>query len=101
MEFPIPKVVQDLGNVSVNTSEMFENILPPSLLQGFDMLMTLAKVATVVFIIYLLFLIIGSIVKMRQAKHTRIIAENVEQINKKLDMLLEKKKSSKEKDKDE
>ncbi len=99
MAIPLENVVQEIQNSTLNMSDFKDvfNIFPPSILNGLDMLMTLAKVATIIFIIYLVFLIVQSIVRMRQAHNMKVIALNVVEINKKLDVLIDsKKKPSKE-----
>ncbi len=70
----------------LNASEIFRAV------PGMDVLIMILQAAGVLFIIYLLFMIIRSITGINTSRRLRRIAENVEQINKKLDVLVKKKK---------
>jgi hypothetical protein len=61
------------------------NSLPPAVVQG-------AKVLGVVVIIYILFLIVRTFFQIRSARKIRKMAENIEEINKKMDILLKGRK---------
>jgi len=61
------------------------NSLPPAVVQG-------AKVLGVVVIIYLIFLIIRTIVQIRSGRRIRKMAKDIEEINRKVDILISGKK---------
>ena len=77
--------------VNESTSEimkLFWENMPFQFSSGIFTILTLAKTIGVVFLIYLVFLIIKSIVNIRQAIRMKTIAKNVEDINHKLDLLV-------------
>ena len=59
--------------------------LPPAVVQG-------AKVLGIVVIIYIIFLIIRTIVQIRSGRRIRRMAKDIEEINKKIDILLKDRK---------
>ncbi len=66
------------------------NSAPPEFLSSLSTLITLGKAVGIVFLIYLAFLIIKSIINIRQALRTKSIEQNVIEINKKLDLIIGK-----------
>ena len=84
--------ILDVGQF-LNLSEFtkaFWNTLPQQFFGNITFLFTLAKAIGVVFLIYLVFLIIKSIINIRQALRTKSIEANVIEINKKLDVIIGK-----------
>ena len=89
---------------NVNVSEIQEKVLsnisnsptlkdlPPELLGNIASLVTIIKTIGVVFLIYLIFWIISSITEMIQNRRIKKIYKNVNEINRKLDILLKKDK---------
>jgi len=61
------------------------NSLPPAVVQG-------AKVLGVVVIVYIVFLIVRTFFQIRSARKIRKMAESIEEINKKMDILLKGRK---------
>ena len=81
-------------NISLNGTSLTQALwqgLPPEFTGSVSFLMTLAKVAGIAFLIYLGFLIVKSIVQTRQALRIKSIEQNVKDINRKLDILTDKK----------
>lgn len=76
---------------SSEIARLFWENMPFQFNSGLSTMLTLAKTIGVVFLIYLVFLIIKSIVNIRQALRMKLIAKNVEEINKKLDLLVKSK----------
>ena len=77
----------------INVSEFtrsFWSTLPQQFFGNVTFLFTLAKTIGIIFLIYLVFLIIKSIVNIRQALRTKSIEANVIEINKKLDFIVGK-----------
>ena len=81
--------VGQLINVSEFTRS-FWSTLPQQFFGNVTFLFTLAKTIGIIFLIYLVFLIIKSIVNIRQALRTKSIEANVIEINKKLDLIVGK-----------
>jgi beta-lactamase regulating signal transducer with metallopeptidase domain len=61
------------------------NNLPPAVVQG-------AKVLGIVVIVYIVFLIIRTFFQIRSARKIRKMAENIEEIKKKVDILFKERK---------
>ncbi|MFA5259394.1 MAG: hypothetical protein WC979_04490 [Candidatus Pacearchaeota archaeon] len=78
-----------LANISNNLTL---KDLPPELLGNITSLITIIKTIGIVVIIYLIFWVINSIVAMIQNRRIKKIYKNVNEINKKLDILLKKSK---------
>ncbi|MEK6825101.1 MAG: hypothetical protein AABX12_03445 [Nanoarchaeota archaeon] len=98
----IPQLELDLNQTGSEITRLLWRTMPPEFTSGISLLITLGKVAGVIFIVYLLFLVIKSIVSIRQALRMKSIALNVAEINKKLDILLGKSdKKIKKEDKEE
>ncbi len=76
---------------SSEIARLFWENMPLQFTSGFSTMLILAKTIGVVFLIYLVFLIIKSIVNIRQALRMKLIAKNVEDINHKLDLLVKSK----------
>ncbi len=74
----------------VNLSDIAAT-LTPSLSGDVSSLITLAKAAGIIFIIYLIFLIGQVVLRIRFAYNVRKIEKNVADINRKLDHFLKKK----------
>jgi hypothetical protein len=64
------------------------NNLPSDLGSGVGFLITLAKAIGVVLFIYIVFLIIRAVTQIGSARRLKRIAEGVDNINKKLDLLV-------------
>ncbi len=93
---------QFIGNLSGLAGEQTGSIVSNAfgLLQnvpGFDLVIRLFQVAGALFIVYLVFLIMKAFAGLRSARKLSIIAKNVEEINSKLDLLVGKRVSKKEK----
>lgn len=83
-------------------SELLFRALPTELTAGLGFLINVGKVIGVLVIIYLGFLIVQAVIKIRQALRIKALAENVSEINKKLDTLISKfDKKTKEEKKEE
>ena len=81
-------------NISLNGTSLTQALwqgLPPELTGSVSFLMTLAKAVGIAFLIYIAFLIVKSVVQTRQALRIKSIEQNVVEINKKLDILTDKK----------
>lgn len=79
----------------INSSEIGTNILaslPPELLQSASSLMNIFKAIGIAFLVYIIFLIISLLFKWRESSKLKKIANNVEEINKKMDILVKKAK---------
>ena len=75
--------------------------LPPQLLGNINLLLTIAKVAGVLVLIYVVFLIIQAVIRTRQALRIKSIEQNVIEINQKLSTIIEgKHKTNSKKSKD-
>lgn len=83
----MPDLSNITGNVAgkINLSDVFSSI------PGISTLLNIAKIAGVVVIIYIVFLIIKVILGIGSALRMRKLAKNVEEINRKMDMLVGKK----------
>ena len=66
-----------------------------SQIPGMSAIIKIAQTAGVLFIVYILFLIFKSIIQTRQSMRLKQIANSVEEINKKLDILVGKKGAAK------
>lgn len=82
-------MMQGIANISM--TDIMKQVFPSDFLTNFSFLMTLSKVIGIVFLVYLLFLIIQSFIKVRQALRLKSIDKNIEEINKKLDIIVAKK----------
>ncbi len=85
----------------LNTSDIFQGVwasMPPQFSSGIGLMLTLAKAIGIIFIIYLVFLVIQSIVRIREALRMKSMANNIEEINQKLSILVGSKRLSKSKD---
>lgn len=80
-----------------DVSQLVWSSMPSEFLTNFSFLFTVAKAISIVFLVYLIFLIIQSFIKMRQALRIRSIEQNLIEINHKLDAIIPHKKASKEK----
>ena len=84
----------------INQSEILKGIwasMPPQFSSGIGFLITISKAIGIIFIIYLIFLVIQSIVRIREALRMKSMAKNIEEINQKLTILVGNKKLSKSK----
>lgn len=77
----------DLSNIagSLNMTQLF------SAIPGGDTIIQLGKAAIIIIIIYFIFLIIKGLFSLRRSYNIGSMAKNVEEINKKLDVLIGKK----------
>ena len=73
----------------VNMSQLVEN-LSPVILDKFSPLITIFKAVGIVLLIYIIFLITKALFRWRAVSKINKIAKNVDQINKKLGILIEK-----------
>ena len=86
----IPSLEIDLNQTGSEIANLLWRTMPSEFTSGISLLITLGKVAGIVFIVYLLFLVIKSIINIRQALRMKSIANNVAEINKKLDLIIGK-----------
>ena len=89
----IPSLEIDLNQTGSEIANLLWRTMPSEFTSGISLLITLGKVAGIVFIVYLLFLVIKSIINIRQALRMKSIANNVAEINKKLDLIIGKNQS--------
>ena len=85
----IPLNVTDIGG------EIGKNIignLPSGITSGLSTLITIGKAIGIAILVYVIFLIIKAIVQIGYARRIKRIANNVEEINKKMDILISGKK---------
>lgn len=82
--------------IASNLSDNFKN-LPPEIVDKIGTLITLLKAIGIIFIIYLVFLIVRSILNIIEKRRIKRIHDTVMEMDKKLDMLLEKSKVKSEK----
>lgn len=82
-----------------NTTTIIEPLignLSSSLIQAFSpdlsFILTLAKTAGIIFIIYMVIMIIQAIIRIKFAYRVKSIEKNVAEINKKLDQMIKGKK---------
>ncbi len=73
-------------------------VMPDNILNDLSFVLLLTKTAGVLFLIYLVFLIIQAILKIRSALRIKSIEKNVTEINKKLDLIVDKNTDAKKKD---
>lgn len=78
-----------LSNASAIKDEIIE-ALSPLILDKFSPLITIFKIIGVILLIYIIFLIIKSLFKWKTSFDIGKIAKNVEEINEKLDILINK-----------
>lgn len=71
----------------INTTEIFSLLTQ---LPTFDLLIKIFQFTGIAIIIYLIFLIVKGIFQYRYTRRISAIAKNVEEINKKMDLFLEK-----------
>ena len=79
-----------IGNILWST-------MPQEFLGNISFLFNIAKAIGIIAIVYLLFLIVSSFIKTKQALRIKSIEENVIEINNKLDAILDNKRLSKAK----
>ncbi len=86
-------------DIPINTTELGDEVINkvmPLVLDKLSPLITLFKVVGIAILVYILFLIIKTLFKLRTSFKISKIAKNVEQINKKLDILIKNQKFQKE-----
>lgn len=94
-----------VNETAINSSAFlvdFWKFMPNPVLDGIGFIVNLAKIAGVLVIIYLIFLIVRALFRARAINNIRTIMQNIVDINHKLDrliLILEKKHSGSEKDK--
>jgi heme exporter protein D len=89
-------------NMSLDSTSIAQALwqgLPLELTGGVAFVITLAKAVGIAVLIYIAFLIVKSVVQTRQALRIKSMQETLEQINKKLDILVGKKSGKEDKDK--
>ncbi len=83
------------GQINISAQQQaFEQawaVMAPSLMQTFDPIITIFQTVGILFIIYLVFGIIGFIFKWNERKRLKTIEQKVNDIDKKLDELTKKK----------
>lgn len=82
----------------LNSSEIGKNIaenLPPQLISSLSTLMTILKAVGIVFLIYIIFLIISALFRLRDSARLKKLARNVQEINDKMNLLVEKVRKTK------
>jgi membrane protein insertase Oxa1/YidC/SpoIIIJ len=80
----------------VNSSEIIKGIwssMPFELSKGIGFIVTLGKAISIAFLVYIIFLIIQSVVRIREALRMKSMAQNIAEINQKLSLLVDKKNS--------
>jgi uncharacterized membrane protein len=82
-------VGQEFLNISL--VDTMREILPGNFFTSLSFLLSLTKIVGVAFLVYILFLIIQAIVKIRQALRIKSIEKYLADINDKLDILISKK----------
>jgi len=87
----------NLKGVLTNLTDLKEvvNFLPPDILSSLETLIYILKAAGVILIIYVIFLLIKGYFDIIKSKRIKIILDSVNEINNKLDSLLEKNKKKK------
>lgn len=77
--------------------EIIWSSMPPQFLENLSFLFTVAKAASILFVVYLVFLIVKAVIQARQALRIKAIEKYLAEISKKLDQLVDhKKKNAKE-----
>jgi len=79
-----------IKNVNISVKDVIGS-MPPDLALSFGTLITILKAIGIVFLIYLVFLIVRSILGIIEKRRIKKIYEIVIEMDKKLDMLLKKK----------
>ena len=82
----IPTVSDIVPNANLSLTD-----LPPEIIAKIGSLITILKAAGIIFIIYMAFLIIRWILNFRRYKHMKQVRVKVDEIDKKLDLLLAEK----------
>lgn len=88
---------------NITTSDIFSaawSSMPPQFSSGIGLIITLGKAIGIVVLVYLCFLIIQSVVRIRQALRMKQIAQDVAEIKQKLSALIDKKSSKDKKSRD-
>ncbi len=81
-------------NISVDGASIAQALwqgLPLELTGGLSFVLTLAKAVGIAVLVYIAFLIVKAVVQTRQALRIKSMQQTLEEINKKLDVLVSKK----------
>jgi len=90
IQVPPQMNVSEVGNVLLNNSDIWKN-LPPEMIKSIGILITILKAVGIVFLIYLVFLIVRSILNIIEKRRIKKIYNAVLEMDKKLDVLVKKK----------
>ncbi len=85
---------------AINASEIGNAILgalPPQILDSVPFLITLLKIVGIAILAYILFLIISVLFRIKESFRMKKILKNVEEINRKLDLIVKKKSGTRKK----
>ncbi len=77
--------------------ELLWSSMPPTILNNFNSLLSLAKAISIVFIVYIAFLIVKTVIQTRQALRLKSIEQTLLSINENLEHLVGKKEPKKDK----
>lgn len=73
---------------SLSSSSLISSVfgtLPPEISSKLSLALSISSIALIIFIIYILVLIVTKLLSIRDSRNLRIIKNNVEDINRKLD----------------
>jgi len=77
----------DVKEVVLKPIDIFSS-LPESMTSGLEFIIKLGKIAGILIIIYVIFIIIKALLSLGKAHRIKKISNNVEEISKKLDILI-------------
>ena len=80
-------ISQDIFNGTADALNFF----PPGITSQLSFLMKLLAALGIAFLVYLVFLIVGAVIKFKDSRRLKSITNNVQEINNKLDLLIRKK----------
>jgi hypothetical protein len=89
--------LSEISSILLNQTN-FVKSFPPEISSSILGLITLIKTIGIIFLVYLLFLIVRSIFNVIRNRRIKIIYEKVIEMDKKLDVLIDKQKKHKKKD---
>ena len=87
-----------LNNVSeiLNTSQIFEQV-SPAIMEKFAPLITILKAVGIVFVVYLVYMLVNGILRLRDRSRLKRIEKKVDVILSKLNVRVDKKESESKK----
>lgn len=89
-----------VNNISINATETTSNLLEnisPILMDKLSPLITILKAIGILVLIYIIFLVIRALLRLRDSSRLKKISKNVAEINDKLDILVRRGKKSESK----